>query len=218
MILQLKITLADSKPAIWRRISIPSDYSLHALHHAIQSSFDWFNGHLHQFYSPRSGLYSLPEDFMELMSDKLDLLPIQLDDPVVETTWDEKPVVDSRSAAISTCLEMEGDEMLYTYDFGDNWEHIIVVEKIFPIGPTLPVLMAGENQRPPEDCGGIDAFKGALKLLKKKKKSDDDLEEIEMVFGDDWEDFDPKEFDLADHAKALQSKFLEATEHEAKDT
>ena len=51
---QVKITLRDSKPSIWRRVLIPSDMSLPDFHKVIQTTMGWTNSHLHHFEKDRT--------------------------------------------------------------------------------------------------------------------------------------------------------------------
>ena len=107
---QIHILLKDSKPRIWRRILINSTSLLADLHLAIQASMGWLNYHLHQFikddinYSPRT-----PDDI---------------------DYWDDSYMIDYKNTIISDLLTKEKDKIMYEYDFGDDWEHYITLEKI----------------------------------------------------------------------------------------
>lgn len=62
---QLKVTLQDSKPLVWRRISVPSHWTLGALHYVLQFAMGWTNSHLHQFFidePPKQTFCSLYRD------------------------------------------------------------------------------------------------------------------------------------------------------------
>ena len=48
-IYQFKIVLENTKPAIYRRIQVPENYTFWDLHVAIQSAMGWTDCHLHQF-------------------------------------------------------------------------------------------------------------------------------------------------------------------------
>jgi len=84
-------------------------------------------------------------------------------------------------------------KFLYTYDFGDNWDHTITVEKMLDDEKDMkvPSCIDGERNCPPEDCGSIFGYENILKVLKKKNKNKDDLELLEWL----GEDYDPEYFD-----------------------
>src|SRR5216683_1808140 len=107
---QLKITVRDCKPPIWRRIVVRADMKLDRLHTVIQIAMGWTNSHLHQFVAD-GVYYGQPDrewaaENTEMMNEKR------------HTVADLTPTVKARFA--------------YEYDFGDNWEHEVVLEKTLP--------------------------------------------------------------------------------------
>ncbi len=103
---QLKVTLDDTKPPIWRRVLVDGASTLDHVHEVIQAAFGWWNYHLHEF-EVDNNRYGVPDP----------------DDDWGLPTHDESEVrLDSVAG--------EGSTFTYTYDFGDNWEHEIVVEKL----------------------------------------------------------------------------------------
>ena len=128
LIYQLKITLLNVKPLIWRRFQVESETTLSNLHEILQVVMGWDNYHLHSF--------SCGED---------------------------------ENIKLSEILTVENLEFLYTYDFGDNWEHKGLVEKILAPDPNVlyPLCLAGKRACPPEDCGGCWGYSDLLKILKK---------------------------------------------------
>lgn len=147
MTYQIQIALIDSKPKIWRRILVPSDLLLSDLHIIIQITIGWTNSHLHQFIKDRTY-------YMERMAD--------------DDLWDEMENVDYSKVKISDLLKKEKDKMIYVYDFGDNWQHNIILEKIENKGvdKKIPICLTGKNNCPPEDCGGIWGYYNMLGILK----------------------------------------------------
>ena len=141
---QLKITLLGIDPPIWRGIHVPSTMSLSSLHDVLQAVMGWTNSHLHQF--EKGGKYwGVPDD------DGLE------DD--IEVT-NECPV------PVEEVLKAEGDSMVYVYDFGDDWRHEVVLEKIVASDtPTKPVCLAGERRCPPEDVGGPHGYQEFLEVI-----------------------------------------------------
>ena len=144
-IYQLKVTLLDTNPPIWRRLLVPSDLNLAQLHDVLQVAMGWQDGHLHEFsaggrrFGPRD-----PED---------------------QFTADD--VGDERKVRVSGLFGRTGAKALYTYDFGDTWEHNIVLEKRLPAAPNMiyPRCTDGQLACPPEDCGGIPGFYDLLDAL-----------------------------------------------------
>jgi hypothetical protein len=128
---QLKITLKDVRPPVWRRFLVASDMKLPDLHKVTQTVTGWTNSHLHAFRIG-SRTYALPDE--ESLSDFVHYRKVRVDD----------------------VIQREKQRFVYEYDFGDGWEHTIVLEKIVPGDPKLkfPTCLAGKRSCPPEDCGG----------------------------------------------------------------
>jgi Plasmid pRiA4b ORF-3-like protein/Domain of unknown function (DUF1841) len=130
-VIQLKVTLRGAKPPIWRRLRLPASTTLAQLHQVIQVAFGWEDAHLHAF-EVGGRRYSRPD--FEL--------------------WDEAD--DEGKARLHDLASHPGERLRYTYDFGDSWEHDVLVEDILPSdGPTDAVCIAGRRAGPPEDCGGV---------------------------------------------------------------
>lgn len=117
MIYQLKVMLKESKPPVWRRIEIRDTASFYDLHKVIQIAFHWYNGHLHAFSIRRSNSVS--------MNDYYSIGPeLEEEEAFTPHKYNE------RDLQLKDILIKEKDHVFYTYDFGDNWEHDIVLEKI----------------------------------------------------------------------------------------
>ena len=143
-IYQLKVSLKGASPPIWRRILVPADMALIDLHAAIQSTMGWCNCHLHQFKQGRTCFLSNPDsEFMGIGG---------FED------------VDSAGVRIGDLLQKEKQKIDYEYDFGDSWEHIVLLEKILEPeeGQTYPVCIKGKRACPPEDCGGLFGYYAIL--------------------------------------------------------
>lgn len=98
-----------------------------------------------------------------------------------------------RTARLFDVLARAGAKAVYTYDFGDSWEHQIVVEKRLPPEPgcAYPACLAGERHGPPEDCGGIPGFYNLLEAI-----HDPEYEQQKELL--DWlgDGFDPEAFSI----------------------
>jgi len=87
----------------------------------------------------------------------------------------------------------EKSKINYIYDFGDCWEHKIVLEKIVPNdgSKNFPYCIAGKRAAPPEDCGGIWGYQDKLVIL-----ADEDHPEHMDILDGMGDDFDPDAFDI----------------------
>jgi hypothetical protein len=173
-IYQIKVTLKGIRPPIWRRIQVSSNTSLADFHEILQVTMGWLGGHLHMFTAGGES-YSSP--------------PFYDPDP---SFLEELGAKDGNSVKLNKLVTGEGYQMLYEYDFGDGWEHVVLVEKILPMTPDakLPVCIKGKRACPPEDVGGIWGYEEFLEAIK-----DPNHPEHEMYA--EWldYDFDPEAFD-----------------------
>ncbi len=144
---QIKVFLIDSNPKIWRRILVASDTKLSDLHTILQIAMGWTDSHLHQFIKDDIFYSANMED---------------------DEFWDDYNNIDYAEIVVSSLLKKEKDTMIYEYDFGDGWEHEILLEKILPFDETqsLPLCIMGEMSCPPEDCGGVWGYAEMLEILK----------------------------------------------------
>src|SRR5690349_10920355 len=103
------------------------------------------------------------------------------------------PCINERKAFLSDLLHRPGAKAVYTYDFGDSWEHSITVEKVSvpEAGVAYPLCTGGERHGPPEDCGGIGGFCNMLEAL-----ADPDHEEHEDMREWIGGSFDPAAFSI----------------------
>ncbi len=170
---QLKITLKYSKPPIWRRVQVKSDITLADLHDVIQAVMGWYNCHLHNFETPDGLEYGVP-------------------DTELDADWGNPPM-DESEATLYQILTAEKQHLRYTYDYGDNWEHDILLEKMLPVeeGVHYPRCLTGKRAAPPEDVGGIPGYENFLDAI-----ADPQHEEHDMYVKWIGRDFDPQAFDV----------------------
>jgi hypothetical protein len=130
----LRIEIEYIEPAIWRRVAVRTSMNLKALHKIIQAAMGWLDYHLREF-TAGARKYGIP-------------IP---NDP----DWNKR-ISNAASTKLSALLTTGITEFGYMYDFGDDWEHRIIVEAIKPaeIGESYPRFLGGERPCPPEDCGG----------------------------------------------------------------
>jgi Plasmid pRiA4b ORF-3-like protein len=174
-IYQIKVALKNTKLPIWRRIEVRGDATLGELHAIIQMAMGWTNSHLHHFIvgrSPNLRFIGAPD-------------PHEGDDLMGEENEDE--------IVISRVLRSAKTKITYEYDFGDSWEHEVVLEKIVEAqaGAHYPRCIEGENACPPEDVGGVWGYVDFLQAINNPEHNQHD-EFLEWVGGA----FDPEAFDL----------------------
>ena len=176
--MQLKLSLRGvSKPPVWRRLLVPADIRLDRLHEAIQTAIGWTDTHLHVF-STRSGDYGIPDPELGYRNE--------------------------RNARLAQFLQQPGDRIHYSYDFGDGWEHDIVLEKRLNSEPgvQMPACLARKGACPPEDCGGPWSY-ADLKEALADPRHEDHESILDWLGLDTAEGFDPAACDLAEINEAL---------------
>lgn len=177
---QIKVSLRGARPPIWRRLEVPADTSLARLHTLIQIAFDWNDSHLHVFETPY-GSFGRPD-----------------------------PELGHRAASRVTLEQVApavGDKLRYTYDFGDNWEHDILVERVLDrdASVTYPRCVGGRRAAPPEDCGGVWGYAELVELLADPTHPEH-KERLDWLDLDDAAGFDPARFDAKAVTAALQQR------------
>ncbi len=173
---QLKATIVGTKPPVWRRLLVSDTTTLENLHHVLQAAFGWWDYHLHEF--------------------EIDGVRYGADDG---DGWGAPPKDETR-ARLRT-VASERSVLKYVYDFGDDWEHKVVVEKVLPAeaGVHYPVCTGGRRACPPEDCGGVWGYEEFLAAIADTEHDEHDSM-LEWVGGE----FDADAFDATDLAHRLQ--------------
>ena len=136
--LRLRIDLRDASPPVWRRLEISGDVMLDDFHHILQVTMGWTNSHLHRFHQGRG------HDFAGFL-----------------TSWEigeGEEGIDEATIRLDQVLAAPGDTLYYDYDFGDGWDHVVVVEAVLDEPPEVPFCVTGRGACPPEDCGGIPGY------------------------------------------------------------
>lgn len=167
---QLHISLKGSEPLIWRRIQVLGKVSLYKLNRIIQVSMGWTNSHLNMF--------SINGVNYEVKYSDIEENPEALDEKLFKL-WQ---VVQEEHAVFT-----------FLYDFGDYWEHSVLVEKILPKEPDIkyPICIDGQRACPPEDCGGLSGFAEFLEAVSNPCHADHQA----MIRWVGYQ-YDPKEFNL----------------------
>lgn len=176
VIYQIKVTLRGSKPPIWRRFQVAGDTRLSKLHDILQVVMGWEDYHLYQFTIGGTYFGRPDPDFgLDMESD--------------------------RKVRLSQVVTGEKAKFTYEYDFGDSWEHQILIEKILPPEPGVryPICLTGKRACPPEDCGGIWGYADFLEAIQNPKHPEHE-DMLEWIGGE----FDPEAFDLEEVNRALK--------------
>ncbi|KAF7732371.1 hypothetical protein EC973_005267 [Apophysomyces ossiformis] len=176
-IYKLRVDLLYAKPQIWRRFLVPGSIKLSELHVALQYIMGWQFSHMHMF---------------------------NFGDTAYGKVWEEFSTdSDTKDQSKTTLMEALGDanHFLYTYDMGDNWEHLVKVEKVLPPDPELryPKCVSGRMACPPEDVGSIEGYESFLQIIK-NPRHEEHQDMIDWVGGA----FNPRWFDLAEVNACLE--------------
>lgn len=171
----LRISLLNFRPEIWRRALVPGSIRLDRLHLVFQDVMGWTDSHLHDFQIGASQYGMHLEDWPD---EELHEVKYRLAD-----------------------LVSSGDRFLYDYDFGDSWQHEIIVERTEKVRSPLKfaVCLDGENACPPEDCGGVLGYSNLLEIL--TDSSDEEYKRYRTWVG---KNFNPVLFNLAQTNVMLQ--------------
>jgi hypothetical protein len=138
----LKVTLLGTSPPVWRRILVPRHITLHTLHRTLQTVMGWTNSHPHQFILPRQSFSG-------------------------STSGVGTKLANENRTQLGDLMRTVGGRLLYEYDFGDGWQHELLVEQLL-IGEESfqEICVAGMRCCPPEDCGGPQGFAELLDALR----------------------------------------------------
>ena len=176
-IVSVKVTLVGTKPPVWRRLLMLDTMTLADLHCAIQAAMGWEDSHLHVFH-------------------------IDGRDYGDRRTVDN--VADENRITLISIVKSGVSRFAYTYDFGDSWEHVLVIEKAQPTAPgqAYPVCVGGKRACPPEDFGGHLGYQQLLEVLADPDHPDY-AEQREWI----GEDLNPEAFDINFANTLLKARF-----------
>lgn len=188
-IYQLKITLKDIRPPIWRRVQVHSDATLSHLHWVIQLSMGWTNSHLHSF----------------------SIHGVDYGVPMPELGFEELEPEDERPVKLRSFIPGEKFKFSYLYDFGDSWEHEVLVEKVLTAEADVqyPVCIKAKRACPPEDCGGTGGYYEFVEAVEDVEHPEHE-EMLEWVGGY----FDPEDAEFDEINPCLKMIPLDAADFE----
>jgi hypothetical protein len=168
---QLKVSLLHIQPEIWRSFEVPSDITLDRLHDVIQIVMGWTDSHLHEYTINKKKYTEYPQS--------------------------KEDGVEDGQFRLSELIKRKGQKFTYLYDFGDDWEHVIVLEsksKRTELNDAfIPILrcLDGARSCPHEDVGGIPGYMDLCESMSKK-------DHLEYENNIEWlgEVYDPERIDL----------------------
>jgi hypothetical protein len=172
-VLQVRITLLDvADPPVWRRVLVPAAFTLDRVHRVIQAAMGWQDYHMHVFRAGEHGYGPDPEGMLGFLEE---------------------------AKARLTDMARVGERIGYEYDFGDSWEHELLVEARIEAEArqVYPACTAGEGACPPEDSGGYPGYQRLKEIL--ADPSDEEYEEMRTwAESQTGREFDPASFNLAE--------------------
>ncbi len=179
--IRLRIELLDTDPLVWRRVVVPEQINLHRLHELIQDVMGWADCHLYEFEC-NGRYYGEPDE------------------------WSDRLITLAHNAKLkSIAARTKNNAFHYLYDFGDGWEHRIIVEAtgLEETNP-CPRLIDGAMACPPEDIGGTVGYEALKAAAGEPDEHGQEL--LEALDGQ----FDPEaldEYEIAEMLEPFQASF-----------
>lgn len=182
MVFQFKIQIKGiTKPPVWRKVSVPANFTFLRFHEVIQTIFGWGDYHLFEFTDK------------EYQSNIRIAVPAEDDffdfDFFVET-------IDSSKIKLSDIFGDDCRKLLYIYDFGDNWVHSITLESIGKGRQKTATCLSGKGACPPEDCGSIYGYEEMKEVFATEPDGDEAKRYREWLGMDEGEVWDTGAFDI----------------------
>lgn len=179
VVFRVRVDLDGADPAIWRRLDLAGDLPLPRVHTLLQAAFGWLDCHLHMFRPARPGQEPQRRPFANVGT--------------ADFCADDLPEEDE--VRLDQVVARPGDRLLYEYDFGDSWEHLLVVEEVGPRAADEPRarLLDGERSGPPEDCGGIWSYNEVVAALAGRPPASADQDWLREQLAWLPEGFDPED-------------------------
>lgn len=179
---QFRIELREIEPKIWRVIQVPETYTFWDFHVAIQDAMGWLDCHLHEF------------TVTDPITRKKVIIGIPTDE---EEGFFIEETIPGWKVMIADGFSKRNKKAYYCYDFGDDWQHIIKLEKILPKDKeqTYPRCIAGERACPPEDCGSTPGYEEIVDMLKNPEPDNEEYQEMMKWLGGSY---DPEYFDCSE--------------------
>ena len=145
-VVRLRIVLAEVVPEVWRRLQVPSNFTLRRLHVVLQHAMGWKVAPQHLF-RVGSSLFGMPSEGSGALKD-------------------------SRWVTLQDLLARKETAFTYEYGPGTRWIHQVRIEGLHDGNSTdqRPACLAGAGACPPEDCGGPGAYAEILEAGRQNGK------------------------------------------------
>ena len=185
----IRVSLMDVSPEVWRGFLLRADSTFYDLHMAIQDAAPWENSHLFLFQPAartRDKIAGAPSD------DRLGT---------------DRKTPNARAVKLKTYFDCETPgSCVYQYDFGDFWLHAVKLVGCVALPEKFKRrLTGGERAFPKEDSGGVPGYDRCVRVASIRDDPDqpvdpDEREDLEDLF--DWiGDWNPQDFDLTQTKK-----------------
>lgn len=190
MVFQFKIQIKGiTKPPVWRKVSVPANFTFLKFHDVIQTVFGWGDYHLFEF------------------KDKEWESNIRIAVPVKDDFFDPDFFADTKDSSkvkLSNIFKEKFQKLLYVYDFGDNWVHEITLESISNDKQKMAICLSGKGACPPEDCGSIYGYEDMKQVFATMPESEEADEYREWLGMDEGEIWDTGAFDIEEINMSLK--------------
>ena len=181
---QFLVTLNHVKPKVWRRLVIPSTLDFYDLHSIIQTSVGWTDSHLFNFSieDPKNNITIEMVGDEESVLENFGMAQHYMKNPPEKDTFEysmyqrfiRRQLLLARDVHLDEYVR-DFSEFRYTYDFGDGWEHKVVMEKILEDYEfDYPEVLEGKGTCPPEDVGGPPGYDHFKQIMKDKEDPEHD--------------------------------------------
>lgn len=178
----LRISIRDTEPEIWRRLLVPETVTVFELHHIIQAAFGWEDRHL----------------FGIRCTDRRGSARVIIGPDSAAEEMDDEPASGVVLADLLDPGRTGAADFEYEYDFGDAWTHDVVVMGAAELRRDSSRCSAGANRGPVEDSGGPHGYARLVEAL--GDPSDGDHDELAdwytFATGEDAKAFEPFAFDV----------------------
>lgn len=181
-IYQIYAELEDYQPKIWRRFQVLSDITMARLAYILMTIFEMQASHLYKFEVDELKRF---KNYLDSRGLNIELFPniekdfliaeygcIFKDEMDIYVPDGHRELKDAKDVKMKHVVYQENDEMEFKYDFGDNWNIKIIVEKVFEdtniSGKELPRVIDGQGFGIIEDCGGTGGLEEIRKAFKIK--------------------------------------------------
>jgi hypothetical protein len=226
-IYRLKITIAHVHPPLWRRLEVDSSIMMDSLASAIGSVFGWSGDHMGEFdlkgrrigdgtdwflddphaaereFRQLSKLVRNPLGDAQQAKSAFELL-LSLKTKLQTNAVPAADVGEPDLPTLRVLVPRARTKFRYIYDFGDNWEHVLEVEKILAPEPGVayPRCTGGARANPLEDRGGVWGYQELVEAAGNPKH--DRYAELKEWGMEKW---DPEHFSLEEADQKLARLF-----------